>query len=125
MDVIALLTWITVAAIAPPLAHHALGTNAALDVQALGAVGGLALVILFFALGGPPWAAFGAAALALIGAVADAFAAVWLISDERPVSRIGQGAEETKALLVGIQLPLLGLAALLSLLAALDVATLA
>jgi hypothetical protein len=47
--------------------------------------------------------------------------AVWLASDARPVSAAGQGAEETDALLAGLVLPLFGIAALFSLLMALDV----
>jgi hypothetical protein len=121
MEWLALAMWIMVAAIALPLGRHALGETAVLGLQALAGGGGLALCALFLAVGRPSILAWGATALAFIGLAAVTVAAVWLASDARSVSAAGQGAEETDALLAGLVLPLFGIAALFSLLMALDV----
>jgi hypothetical protein len=121
MEWLALAMWIIVAAIALPLGRHALGETAVLGLQALAGGGGLALCVLFLAVGRPSILAWGATALAFIGLAAVTVAAVWLASDARSVSAAGQGAEETDALLAGLVLPLFGIAALFSLLMALDV----
>jgi hypothetical protein len=121
MEWLALAMWIIVAAIALPLGRHALGETAVLGLQALAGGGGLALCALFLAVGRPSILAWGATALAFIGLAAVTVAAVWLASDARSVSAAGQGAEETDALLAGLVLPLFGIAALFSLLMALDV----
>jgi hypothetical protein len=121
MEWIALFVWVCVAGIALPLGRHALGETGALGLQAMAAAGGLGLCVLFVAIGRPPILAWGAVALGAIGAVAVGAAAVWLISDTRPVSPAGQGAEETDALLAAIVLPLFAGAALFSVLMALDI----
>jgi hypothetical protein len=120
MEWLALAMWIIVAAIALPLGRHALSETALLGLQALAGGGGLALCVFFLAVGRPQILAWGAFALGVTGLGAVTVAAVWLASDARSVSA-AQGAEETDALLVGLVLPLFGIAALFSLLMALDV----
>jgi hypothetical protein len=121
MEWLALAMWIIVAAIALPLGRHALSETAVLGLQALAGGGGLALCAFFLAVGRPQILAWGAFALGVTGLGAVTVAAVWLASDARSVSAAGQGAEEADALLVGLVLPLFGIAALFSLLVALDV----
>lgn len=114
MEWVALITWILVAAIGIPLGRGAI-VAPALGLQALAAVGGLALTALFIALDGVRAFAWGAFALAVVGTAAVAFGTARLISDERPVSPAGSRAEETEALLAGFQAGLFPTVALLAL----------
>lgn len=115
MDVVAVAIWFLVAALALPVAGGALSGAAGLGAQPIAAMGGLALCILFFVIdGAPDWAAWGAFGLACVGIVADVHGANSLLSSERPVSADLQAAEELEAGLLGVQLPLFGVAALLS-----------
>jgi hypothetical protein len=59
----------------------------------------------------------------VVGIVADSIAAAWLVSGDRSVSSAGQPAEELQAALTGLQLPLFGAVACMSLLVALDLVT--
>lgn len=96
-----------------------------LGVQALAGMAGLALCIVFLAVGGSKGVAWGAFAAAVVGLLAAAFGAAWLTSDQHRVgSSAQQTHEETEAFLEGIELPLFGLAATFALLTALGVATL-
>jgi hypothetical protein len=82
------------------------------------------LVALFIILDGPRWAAWLTVAMAVIGVIADIWGAGALLSDERSVSGELQGAEELEAGLLGVQLPLFGVALLTSLCLGVDLVTL-
>jgi hypothetical protein len=98
---------------------------APLGLQAVAGVAGLALCILFLAVGGSTALAWGAFAAAVIGLLLATVGAAWLTSGEHTVgSDAQQSHEETEALFIGMELPLLGLAATFALLTALNVATL-
>jgi hypothetical protein len=90
-------------------------------LQALAGAGGLALCVVFLAAGRGSLVAWGAVALGAIGTASILAAALWLVSDRRPVSRAGQDAEEIDAPLAAIVGPLFAGAALFSLFMALDV----
>jgi hypothetical protein len=113
-----------VAATALPLA--ALGALGApsLALQSLAAIGGLALVLVYIVLDGGSshrpllWVAVG---LGVVGALAVAKGAEWLLADDRSVSPAGQIGEELAATLAGAQGPLFAVAAALTLLPALDI----
>jgi hypothetical protein len=77
------------------------------------------LCVLFVALGGRSvllWCAVGAA---VAGLVAVARGPAWLTSGERPVSAVGQRADERAATLAGVQGPVFAVARVVTLLAAL------
>jgi hypothetical protein len=122
VDIVAVAVWALVAALALPVAGGALSGIAGLAAQPVAALGGLALCILFLVLDGPEWAAWGALALACLGIVADALGAASLLSADRRGNVGLEGLEELEAGLLGVQLPLFGVAALLSLAMVTDVA---
>jgi hypothetical protein len=122
-----LLIWLLIATLALPLSGGALLGRAALGLQAMAAVGGLALLVVFVAAGESVVAAWIACGLALLGALAMVFAVAGLTSDRpRPLaaaSARAQTLEEHTATLAGAQLPLFVLAALLTMLVALEIGT--
>jgi hypothetical protein len=120
-----LLIWLLVATLALPLSGAVLLGRASLGVQALAAVGGLALLVIFVATGEPAALAWIACGLALLGALAMVFAVAGLTSAEPgPVSAANAGRlEEHLASLAGAQLPLFIVVALLTLLVALEIGT--
>ena len=120
-----LLIWLLVAMLALPLSGGVLLGRAALAVQALAAVGGLALLVVFVATGEPSALAWIACGLGLLGALAMVFAVAALTSDQPgPMSAAVAGRlEEHAASLAGAQLPLFIVAALLTLLVALEIGT--
>jgi hypothetical protein len=124
MEWVALMVWILVAALALPVALGALSGAPGLGLQVVVAVGGLALCALFIILDGPRWAGWLTVAMAVVGVLADVWGAEALLSDERSVSADLQGAEELEAGLLGVQLPLFGVALLCSLCLGLDLVTL-
>jgi hypothetical protein len=121
---VALGVWLLVAGLALPLA--ALGALGApsLALQSLAAIGGLAVLVVYIALNGGPahrallWVAL---ALGVVGALAVAKGAEWLMSDDRSVSPAGQSGEEAAALLAGAQGPMFAVAAAVVLLPALNI----
>ncbi|MGZ4276899.1 MAG: hypothetical protein ACXVFN_07940 [Solirubrobacteraceae bacterium] len=123
MEWIALFIWLLVAALGLPPGRHALNETASLGLEAMAAGGGFVLSAAFVAFEEPPILAWGATAMGVLGLVASAVAALWLVSDRAVASPAGQGAEETDALLEGILLPLFVGATTFSLLAALSVGT--
>jgi hypothetical protein len=122
-----LLIWLLIAMLALPLSGGALLGRAALGLQAMAAVGGLALLVVFVAAGESAAAAWIACGLAVFGALAMVFAVAGLTSDRpRPLaaaSSRAQALEEHTATLAGAQLPLFIVAALLTLLVALEIGT--
>jgi hypothetical protein len=124
MEWVAVFTWGLVVAFALPLARGA-ADYPALGVQALCAVAGLALCIVFLAAGGSTGVAWAAFAAAVVGLLSVAAGAAWLISDQHAAGGAAQQRhEETGASLAGAELPLFGLVATFALLTALGVATL-
>ncbi len=118
-----LLIWLLVVMLALPLSGGVLLGRAALAVQATAAVAGLALLVVFVATDEPAALAWIACGLALLGAVAMVFAVAGLTSDRPgPVSG-AQALEEHAASLAGAQLPLFIVAALLTMLVALEIGT--
>ncbi|MDX6686404.1 MAG: hypothetical protein QOF86_2532 [Baekduia sp.] len=115
MEWVALMVWILIAALAVPVALGALSGAPGLGLQVVAAIGGLALCALFIILDGPRWAGWLTVAMAVVGVLADVWGAEALLSDERAVSADLQGAEELEAGLLGVQLPLFGVALLCSL----------
>jgi hypothetical protein len=124
MEWVALMVWILIAALAVPVALGALSGAPGLGLQVVAAIGGLALCALFIILDGPRWAGWLTAAMAVAGVLADVWGAEALLSDERAVSADLQGAEELEAGLLGVQLPLFGVALLCSLCLGVDLVTL-
>ncbi|MDX6725327.1 MAG: hypothetical protein QOK49_132 [Baekduia sp.] len=124
MEWVALMVWILVAALALPVALGALSGAPGLGLQVVAAIGGLALCALFIILDGPRWAGWLTVAMAVVGVLADVWGAEALLSDERSVSADLQGAEELEAGLLGVQLPLFGVALLCSLCLGVDLVTL-
>jgi hypothetical protein len=124
MEWIAVITFGLVAVLGLMLARGA-PDYPALGLQAVAAVGGLALCIVFLAFGGSKGVAWGAFAAGVVGVLCVAFGAAWLESDEHTVrSDSQQRHQETEASIAGVELPLFGLAATFALLTALGVATL-
>jgi hypothetical protein len=124
MEWIAVFTFGAVALIGL-LAARGAASDPALGVQAIAGVAGLALCIVFLAVGGSKGVAWGAFAAAVVGLVAGGIGTAWLISDQHTAGTAAQQShEETEASLEGLELPLLGLAATFALLTALGVATL-
>jgi hypothetical protein len=127
MQWLALILWALLAALALPLGAGSLQGRASLALQALAAVGGLALLIVYLLAGEPSTPAWIACGLALLGLLAMAFAVAGLTSDRpAPVAAASQRTqtlEELAATLSGAQLPLFGVAALATLLVALGIGT--
>jgi hypothetical protein len=124
MEWVALMVWTVVAALALPVALGALSGAPGLGLQVVAAIGGLALCALFIIFDGPRWAGWLTVTMAVVGVLADVWGAEALLSDERSVSADLQGAEELEAGLLGVQLPLFGVALLCSLCLGLDLVTL-
>jgi hypothetical protein len=124
MEWVALMVWILIAALAVPVAVGALSGAPGLGLQVVAAIGGLALCALFIILDGPRWAGWLTVAMAVVGVLADVWGAEALLSDERSVGADLQGAEELEAGLLGVQLPLFGVALLCSLCLGVDLVTL-
>jgi hypothetical protein len=123
MDWIAVFTFGAVALLSLGLARGA-ASNPMLGVQAVAATAGLALCVLFLAVGGSTALAWGAFAASAVGVLAVLASVAWLTSDRHAVANASeQSHEETEAEIAGIELPLFVLAATFALLTALGVAT--
>jgi hypothetical protein len=109
------MVWIVIALLALPVAVGALSGASGLGLQLVAATGGVVFCALFIILDGPRWAGWLTVAMAVLGIVADLWGADHLLSENRSVSAQLQGAEELAAGLLGVQLPLLGVALLCSL----------
>jgi hypothetical protein len=124
MEWVALMVWIVIALLAMPVALGALSGAPGLGLQAVAAIGGVVFCALFIVLDGPQWTGWVAVGLAVLGIVADLWGAEHLLSDDRAVSADLQDVEELEAGILGVQLPLFGVALLCSLPLAIDVVTL-
>lgn len=121
MQWLTLTIWILVAALALPLSRGAAYGMASLGVQALAAIGGLALSIAVCA-GGALQLAWWALGCGVFGTIAMATATAGLTAErEGTVSVQVEQLEEHEAGLAGVQLLLLALATILSMLVALDI----
>ncbi|HEY4095039.1 MAG TPA: hypothetical protein VGM33_06005 [Baekduia sp.] len=125
MEWVALMVWVLVVSLALPVALGALSGALGLGLQGAAAIGGLALTILFIIFDGPLWMGWAAFAMAVLGILGGLAGADTLTSDERAVSPDLQAAEETEALLLGVQLPLYGVALFCSVCLAVNLATVA
>jgi hypothetical protein len=119
MEWVALLVWALLAVFGLPLAALAGLAAPTLGLQALAVGAGFVLCVLFVALGGGSVLLWCAVGVAVAGLVAVARGSAWLTSGERPVSAVGQRAEERAATLAGVQGPLFAVAGFVTLLAAL------
>lgn len=105
MGWIALLLWLLLAPMALFAGLGVLTTPGAAG-QVLAGAGGFALCVIFLAVGGSSlvgWMLLGAA---VVGVLACALAVSWLVRDDHDAGFAGQGADETQALLAGVELPL-------------------
>jgi hypothetical protein len=125
MEWVALTVWIVIALLALPVAAGALSGAPGLGLQVVAAIGGLVFCTLFIILDGPLWAGWLAVGMACAGVLADVWGAEALLSDTRPASAELQGFEDLEAGLLGVQLPLFGVALLCSLCLGIDLVTLA
>jgi hypothetical protein len=125
MEWVALMVWIVIALLAMPVALGALSGAPGLALQAVAAIGGLVFVALFIVLDGPLWTGWMAVGLAVLGIVTGLWGAERLLSDDRSVSADLQGIEELEAGILGVQLPLFGVALLCSLCLGVNLVTLA
>jgi hypothetical protein len=125
MEWLAIVIWLLVAALALPLGGGAALGRGSLAVQALAGIGGFALLVVYVVVGDNPatlaWVACG---LGVLGLLAMAFAAAGLTSDHEGGGLVGlEGMEEHVALLAGVQLPMFAVAALITMLVALEIGT--
>jgi hypothetical protein len=119
MEWLALVVWIILAAVGIPLAALVGVAFPTLGLQAVAVGAGFALCVLFIALADGSALLWCGVGVAMVGIVAVAIGSARLTSGDRSVSVVGQSAEEHAALLAGIQGPLFGLVAGVSVLAAL------
>jgi hypothetical protein len=124
MEWVALMVWIVIAMLALPVAFGGLSGAGGLGLQLIAATGGVVFCALFIILDGPLWAGWLTVAMAVLGILTDLWGADHLLSENRSVSAQLQGAEEVAAGLLGVQLPLLGVALLCSLCLGADFVTL-
>jgi hypothetical protein len=117
VEYLTLITWLIVVGLALPLGALAID-HPALAVQAIAALLGLGLAVVFLAADRPAWAAWAALGCAVAGLLADAVAVAWITRDDRPQATVGQAAEEADAALLGVQLPLFACAGTIAVLGA-------
>jgi hypothetical protein len=121
MQWLALTVWVLVAVLALPLSRGAAYGRVSLGVQAMAAIGGLALSIAVCA-GGAKELAWWALGGGTIGVLAMAVASVGLTAERAGTVTVQVGRiEEHEAALAGVQLLLMVVATILSGLVALEV----
>jgi hypothetical protein len=119
-----LFVWLIVLLVALPLGAGPVRGWVSLAIQALAAIAGFALVIAYIADNQSSAWAWAAAAAGVAGVLAVSVAAAHLVSDrEGAVRATNQRAEERDGMLAGVELPLLVVAALLTMLLALGIGT--
>ncbi|HTR89496.1 MAG TPA: hypothetical protein VMG62_05240 [Solirubrobacteraceae bacterium] len=125
MEWLAIVIWLLIAALALPLGGGAALGRGSLAVQAIAGVGGFALLAIYVIVGtNPATLAWVACGLGVLGVLAMAVAAAGLTSDHEGGGLVGlEGLEEHVALLAGVQLPLFAVAALFTMLVALEIGT--
>jgi hypothetical protein len=104
---LALVVWVVIALLALPLGAFALAGLVGLGVQAAAVGAGTAFCALYIIFDGPRWAAWLTVAMAAVALVSCVQGAAQLTSGDRPASADTQGAEETAAGLLGVEIPLL------------------
>ena len=114
MEWLSLAIWIIIILVGTPLGAAAVMGALGLGVQVLFAIAGLAFCSLFILGGGAEWLAWGAFAAAILGELAVVSGASQLIDESRSVSRAGSAAEESAALVAGVQAGLYPVAAALA-----------
>jgi hypothetical protein len=119
MEFLALFIWLMLAGTALILGPFALTTPGA-GLSVLAGLGGVAACGLFIWLDGAEWVGWTLLGLSLLGVLGAGLAAVWLI-DDRFVE--GSAADQVQASAVGLQLPFYTAAVFVSLLVALQIAT--
>jgi hypothetical protein len=107
MEWLALIIWIVIALLALPLGAFALSGLVGLGLQAAAVGAGTVLCALYIILDGPRWAAWLTVAMAVVALLSCVQGAAQLTSDSRTPSADTQGAEETAAGLLGVEIPLL------------------
>jgi hypothetical protein len=122
MEWLAVILWAVVAGLAAPLGAGAAMGAPGLGLGPLAGIGGLALTVLFILFGGAALA-WGAFALAVLGAISVWAGAASLTSADRAVSWANGVGEETVALLAGAAAPLFAVEAGVALLVALNYST--
>jgi hypothetical protein len=122
MEWLAVILWALVAGLAAPLGAGAAMGAPALGLGPLAGIGGLALTVLFILFGGAALA-WGAFALAVLGAISVWAGAASLTSADRSVSWANGVGEETVALVAGAAAPLFAVEAGVALLVALSYST--
>jgi hypothetical protein len=109
MEWLGVFLWVLALGLALPLAAGGSLTSPSLGLQPLFVTGGLVLCVLYLALDayGDRWMAWASGGLALAGAAAVGAGTARLVSDDRRTSGAGESAEESAAMLAGLELPLL------------------
>lgn len=121
MQWVALTMWVIVAMLALPLARGVVYGRASLGVQALAAIGGLALMV-GVAAGGAIELGGWASGCGALGVVAVGVAAAGLTSEREGVGTVQvERLEEHEAGLAGVQLLLFGVATIFSMMVALNI----
>ena len=114
MDWFSVVLWSLIAFVALPLGLSTIA-HPLLGVQALAALAGLTVAVLWlFDIGSEDTAWIGLAC-AVVAALATSVVGSWMVDDDREVSTVGQSHEERLAALVGVELPLVATAGLLML----------
>jgi uncharacterized membrane protein len=102
-----LVMWVIVASVALPLGLGAITQTPLLGLQALFALAGLVLAVVFVSFEASEAIAWVMVGLGLLGAITVTGAIAWLVSDDKPDRLAGQQAfEEVNALLAGVALPM-------------------
>ena len=102
-----LVMWVVVASVALPIGLGALTQTPLLGLQALFALAGLALAVVFVSVEATETIAWVMVGVALLGAITVTGAVAWLVSDEKPDRLAGQQHfEEVNALLAGVAIPM-------------------
>lgn len=109
-----LALWVSVLLVGLPLGRHALTETPLFGLQAVLAIAGLSLTILYVSGLDTRAVAWAIAGASVVGTVVVAAGAAWLIADRPRVSLAGQEAEETDAALAGVEFSLYLVAACLS-----------
>jgi hypothetical protein len=118
-----LVVWVLVFALAMPLGAGVFIGRISFGVQAMAAVAGLALLVIYLFVGQPSSLAWAATAAGAVGTLAVAIGVAGLVSDREPAVVTSRWTGEVEALLAGAALPLFIVVALLTTLVALGIGT--
>jgi hypothetical protein len=118
MEWLALVLWLLIVGLALPLGVGAIA-QPAFGLVALAAPAAFALILAFIIFDAQEWMAWAAFGSAVVATIAAGVGAAWIVDGYRSISHVGQTVEETLAAIVGMELPLLGVASLVNLAVAL------